>query len=243
MIEPTCEQIDRLRLWPQRQPGLWSLHFRSPHAGCHQLYANGELIDATDTPAQRTFQVATGYVAQELAIVAVDPARRWEDASNALPAALRRPPWLVSFTVIRSMDHRPGQQLWLRHDHATGTIQDETKQSREIWPTDRPHPGFGQGRFGAGGFGIDGDLAIGWSAGLFGLGPFGLGGDAINFRLALQHDGLHQIHLQAVSPDGGQSPPLTRDARSFPPPAPPGPHSLRTSTTQPEILILTPGDA
>ena len=213
--------IHSLRLAPLPAPDLWRLTFHSAHTTLHhQLYVNGQRVDYTQRIEQRSFLVTQTGVPQELCVVAVPADRRTTDYHDSLPAAQQSPPWIHHCRVARDLSHVPLAQLRVRHDHATGTIDSETEQREAIWPDANEHWGFGLGEFGAGGFGVDGDLAGGLGVGEFGTGPFGFGGTSLSVELVLAEQGMHQIELAVETPDGATSPATLATVRAAPPPLP-----------------------
>jgi hypothetical protein len=213
--------IHWLRLSPLPAPDLWRLMFHSAHTTLHhQLYVNGQLVDYTQRVEQRSFLVTQIGVPQELCVVAVPADRRTTDYRNELPEAQQSPPWIHHFRVARDLSHVPLAQLRVGHDHATGTIDPDTEQRAAIWLDASEHWGFGLGEFGAGGWGVDGDLARGLGLGEFGTGPFGFGGTSLTIELVLAEQGVHQIELTVETPDGATSPATLATVRAVPPPLP-----------------------
>ena len=214
------DPIDRLRLSPLALPGLWRLDFRSTHAGRHQLYANGELLTTTARADERHFLVAERAFCQELCVVAVDETRADADLGDDLPEPAREIPWIYRRRLRRRLEHAPGSRWLLRHDAATSRADATPAWSRDVWPDYLPHWGFGQGRFGAGGFGVDGDLAPGFGAAEFGLGPFGFGGEVVEIELPVDSEGPHLAELTVADADGRESAPVADAFFAAPPPAP-----------------------
>ena len=201
--------------------GGWRLSFRSPHAGAHhQLYVNGRLADATDTPDQRSFHLDPDGPAL-VAVAAVPAERRWEDLWRQLPPEAL-PSWVYRPRVLRSPALAAGDVVEVLGDHAAGGAVDESPlASAAAWPAWASRWSFGQDLFGGGAFGWDGALAPGLGEGAFGGGPFGLDADLIDLSAELAEEGAHAIVLRTRSPDGtctdAPQPPVT----SAPPPAPP----------------------
>lgn len=238
MTLPTADNIDRLCLLPLNRPGAWRVSFRSTHSdACHQLYANGRLTDATDTPAQRSFDIHAGPAPKELAVLAVAPPNRWANHADTLPADVRHPAWVHRPRIPRMPSLQPGDVVELRHDHTTGTLPETTTLRRTAWPADLPHWGWGIGGFGAGGFGVDGDLAPGFGLASFGAGPFGFDADLLNLDLAWTHTGPHQVGLRTRSSNGTTST-ETRTTLTAAPPPPPA-RKLHALTYDPDEELLT----
>ncbi len=213
--------IDHLRAIPAGE-GLWRVSFRSAHPGCcHQLYANGRLRAVTDHPADRSFCVRATDAPQEVAILAVPPAVRLVDFADALPESARQPGWVFQARLPRSPQLGRDHALTARHDGATGEMSPQPAWREPAWPGWVPRWAFGEDRFGDGAFGWDGAMAAGLGEGAFGAGPFGIDADAIDVRLPLRAEGLHQIALESVAPDGSLSAPLELLFDAQPPPAPP----------------------
>lgn len=236
--------IHSLRLAPLPAPDLWRLMFHSDHTTLHhQLYVNGKLVDYTQRIEQRSFLVTQISVPQELCIVAVPAERRTTDYRDELPAAQQSPPWIHHCRVARDLSHVPLAQLRVGQDHATGTIDPDTKQRAAIWLAASEHWGFGLGEFGAGGWGVDGDLACGLGLGEFGTGPFGFDGTSLTITLVLSEPGVHQIELTVETPDGATSPATLAAVRAAPPPLPADSLLASLYDTSTETLTLVVSDS
>lgn len=239
MIEPTADNIDRLCLHPLDRPAGWLVTFRSANPGCcHQLYANGRLVDATDTPDQRSFELSATNASRELAILAVPPRQRWDNLTHLLPDNLRTPSWVYRPAVPRSTAHSPGEVLELRHDHATGTLDEHPSLYHACWPDTSMHWGWGLGGFGIGGFGVDGDLAPGFGLSPFGTGPLGFDAILFDLELAFANPGLHQIAMNIRSPEGALSTTVENSVAAQPPPSPPNDLSVESYDVEHESLTL-----
>ena len=212
--------IDGLRATPVGD-GLWRVSFRSAHLDCcHQFYANGKLRAVTDHPAGRTFCLHATDTPQEVAILAVPPLERLADFADALPDDARQPSWIFQTRLPRSPELGRDHTLTARHDDATGELTPGSAWREPAWPSWVPRWAFGEDRFGAGAFGWGGAMAAGLGDGAFGAGPFGIDADAVDVRLPLRAEGLYQIAVESVAPDGSRSAPLEFLFDAQPPPAP-----------------------
>ncbi len=216
MIVFTNESIDRLSLLPLDRPLGWQVHFRSAHAGwVHQLYRNGQLVDVTDTPEGRCFEISAAETPQQFTILAVDPAYRYDSFAAQLPAAVADPPWIYHARVRRTADHRPGETLALWASDGAGHFTDDPTATTPLWPAHQSHGGFGQGPLGVEGFGIAG----GSITGQFGQGPFGADERLIELDVPLSQRRNYTLRLAARSPQGKTSAVCETTFEADPPPA------------------------
>ncbi|MFA6133388.1 MAG: hypothetical protein WC869_05150 [Phycisphaerae bacterium] len=185
--------------------GLWEVTFASANAGLHhQLYADGELLAASDTPSQRRFLLDGRCRGRRVTIAAIDGENRWTDMSASLSAeAFARPGWVFAATVVRGIEHARGDRVALLDDHATGTIDPAPLAIAEYWPDGTPRWAWGEDHFGLGGMGFDGTLAPGLRDGAFGAGQFGLDAETFVVSHALAEAGAHQLRLRTLTRDGG----------------------------------------
>jgi hypothetical protein len=224
MSDPFITQnIDDLRAHPL-DGGGYEITFRSTNEGLfHQLYVNGRLADWSESPAQRSFFLADLTVSSRVAILAVDREHLRTDfsSSSACPDVLSPPPWLFRTAVVRGPSRGPGDRVALLGDHATGQIDTNPLLIRDLWPAWIDRFGWGQDAFGLPTFGYDSTGAVGFAMGAFGAGPFGLDGDALVLETTLEQEGIHQLVLRRIQPDGQfvDGPAMT--FLSCPPPAPP----------------------
>jgi hypothetical protein len=145
MTTYTTDNISQLQA--TECPGGWVVRFRSDNAGlCHQLYANGQLEDFSDSPAQRELLCSDRGGRVQLAVVAVDYASRGEDLSQDMGMA--PPEWVFRQKVARSMSLRRGDRLELLWDAASGTMQDTPLLSEDAWPVFMHRQAFGEEFFG-----------------------------------------------------------------------------------------------
>lgn len=215
------EGITNLRLLPTNRPGGWQVRFDSPHADCcHQLYANGQLVDWTDSTSERAFDITAIETPAELCILAVAPETRSSEYTSALPADSANPPWIHTLRIPRDLAYRPGDRVEVFRDDTTGAWESTPVVRREYWPSSIEHWGFGLCSWGSGGFGVDGETAPGMGTGEFGVGPFGFGGDSLRFDVPLPESRTCNIKLQTRSHEGGLSSPELLAVRSYPPPKP-----------------------
>ena len=218
----TTESIDQLRA--ARLDGLdgWEITFRSTNEGMHhQLYANGQLADWTDTTNQRRFFLSPDSGPREVLIAAVNTGYRTVDFSENFPAPIRQPSWVYRTSVVRPMGHSPADRLLLLSDHATGEMADEPLLTRDIYPQWVVRWAWGEDSFGLGGFGYGGINAPGLGRGTFGAGPFGMGGEVISISATLNEEGTHQLTLRAVDSEGQFADYQTQNVTAMPPPNPP----------------------
>jgi hypothetical protein len=219
----TPQNIDDLRAHPL-DGGGYEVTFRSTNEGFyHQLYVNGRLADWSESPAQRSFFLAELADSSRLAILAVDHEYLRTDfsSSSACPDVLSPPPWLFRTLVLRGPSCGPGDRVALLGDHATGQMDPDPLLTREAWPAWTDRFGWGQDAFGLPAFGYDTTGAVGFALGVFGAGPFGLDGDVIVLETALEQEGRHQLVLRRIQPDGQFTDGPVMTFRSYPPPAPP----------------------
>jgi len=215
------ENIDCLLSAKLDWPRGWEITFRSGNSGLHhQLYVNGHLADVTDTTEQRRFFLPVDTSPREIAVVAVDSLHRKVDMSDQLPAAIRRPQWAYSASVVRSVAHNVGDRLSLHTDYATGQLDPQPLMVREIWPAWAPHWAWGEIAFGLGGFGFDGLRAPGLGKGAFGAASFGMDADTIPVYAALGEEGNHKIILRTITRDGRHIDMEAQDFAAAPPPSP-----------------------
>jgi hypothetical protein len=183
--------------------GAWEILFRSENTGlCHQLYAEGRLVSATDSPPRRRFILGGICGGARLRVAAVDAKNRWTDYSSQLPPL---PPagsgGMFSVAVVRGIEHARGDVVALMGDHAAdGGLW--PLATREIWPAGAPRWGWGEDRFGLGGAGYDGSVAPGLGRGAFGAGQFGMNAETFILTADLPEAGTHRLLLRTLKPDG-----------------------------------------
>lgn len=214
----TTDNIDALEARPLPGGG-WEIAFRSPHAGCHQLYLDGRLADWTETPAARRFFVPPSAAPREAIVAAVAEADRATDFSALLPLPFRQLPWLFSLEITPDTRCRPGARLELYDDGTEGRLADRPIAACDLWPPSRPRWAWGEDFFGQGGFGFDGKAAPGFGGAPLGAGPMGLGAELLRVALPLHREGRHRLRLRTVAPDGSAAE-TARDVLATPPPPP-----------------------
>ncbi len=181
----------------------WAIRFRSTNVGLHhQLYANGRLIHWTEMPEQRSFSLDAPAEPLAVCVAAVPAENRTLDLGKQLPPEDRSPSWVYTARILRRTAHRPGELAEILGDHATGTLSDKPLTIKEIWPVWVARWAFGEDRFGLGGFGYDGTLALGMGEAAFGAGPFGMEAQPVEVTAPLQETGCHKIVLRTRSADG-----------------------------------------
>ena len=219
----TTDNIGDLRAQPLAGGG-WKITFRSENAGlCHQLYADGLLVAASDRPQQRHFILNRLRRSTRLAVAAVDIEHRWQDLSTLLPAeAFIPPPSIFSVHVVRGIEHGRGDRAALLDDHATGTISSVPLTCAEYWPVGTARWGWGEDAFGQGGFGFDGASAPGMGQGAFGCGQFGLDASTFALTTELTEIGTHRMVVRTITRNG-----RWRDGEVFTHLIAPPPPSLR----------------
>ncbi len=234
----TIDNIDRMRAIALNTPNRWKIVFRSTNIGLHhQLYVNGDLSDWTDTCDQRSFVIDADAFPKELVIAAVDPYNRDLDMSAQLPLEVQEPTWIYRALQVSSPKYRPGSQVAILSDHATGNIDTLPLAIRKLRPEWLWSWGFAEDPFGMGGLGYDANTAPGIGRGTFGAGDFGIDAKSISISAALVEEGTHQILLRVISESGEYTDGSIQYINVFPPPPPPT--SLTTTNYQPETSTLT----
>ncbi len=217
----TTSGIDKLSVESLASFG-WAIRFRSDNSGMHhQLYVNGRLADATDTPEQRCFICPDSPAPLGIRVVAVSAADRMADLAHELPAQDRCAGWIYRPRVLRSAPARDGERLEILTDHTSGQVSDVPLASAEVWPAWLPRWAFGQELFGLGGFGYGGCGAAGLGEAAFGAGPFGIEAGLMDVEAELLEEGTHQIVLRARRADGQQADSAPVHVNASPPPLAP----------------------
>ncbi len=234
----TTENISALSATPLESPGGWEITFRSDNAGMfHQLYVNGSLADWTDTPEQRSFLLDAADEPLEVAIAAVGRADREEDCHEAFADSPGCDGWVYRASVVRSPAFRAGSEVLLLGDRATGELDDSPLARVDAWPDWLGRWAWGEDRFGAGGFGYDGEAAPGLGEAAFGAGMLGLDADLIELAAPLGEEGTHQLVLRTETPDGQTADSDTITVQATPPPTPH--ESVQATTYNTETQMLT----
>ncbi len=218
----TFENIDRLTTAEMPNQLGWAITFRSLNEGmCHQLYANGRLVDWTDSPQQRSFTLPVSDKPVEVAIIAVDPDERQTNLTGYLPDEAGSFNWIHTENAVRGISHPAGNRFEMLTDRATGQFDTEPVASREIWPAWLNRWGFGEDKFALGGFGYGGSTAPGLGCGAFGAGMFGINTDTAELTAVLAETGTHQIVVRTTTPNNQYAAASTKQIAATPPPAPP----------------------
>ena len=200
--------------------GGWEIVFTSPHDGLHhQLSADGELADFTETPTQRHFRIEGSPAPRQFVIGAVDAEHRLANLSALLPAELRCPAWVYHARIVPPP---PGTacRLELLGDHATGQMDPLPLATLTLETDSLPRWGFGRGRFGQEAMGHDLVDAPGLGGGAFGAGMLGADAELLSLTAALPEEGTHQLLLRTVAGDGSFADGQLMHVESHPPPQP-----------------------
>jgi len=224
------DNIDDVRLERLDPPGGWRVTFRSGYPGMHhQAYVNGRLADYSDSTSQRVFCLPAHLplegrrpsgAPRRLVIAAVAAEDRCVDLSGLLPPDLAQPPWTHRLAVVSQPALPVGARLELLGDHATGQLDDRPIAAAVLNPEWAGLWGFGQDGFGSGPMGYDPGQAPGAGKGAFGAGGFGFDSGTTELSCVLPEEGLHQLVLRLVCPDGRSVEGPLEPVLSTPPPAP-----------------------
>ncbi len=214
------DNIDQLRA--TEAASGWMITFRSTNTGYHhQLYANGRLVDWTESLAQRTMYCDAAAYPYELIVAAVSSGDQTADLSDQLPQEPGTAAYVFEASVVRSPMHPRGSRLLVLGDRATGQLGSEPLKTYELLPDWLAKWGFGENPFGQTDLGHDSRGSLGYGMGGMGGGPFGVEAEIMNVSVPLAEEGTHQIVLRVLNPDGSYSDGPTQFVQSTPPPAPP----------------------
>lgn len=215
------DNIDDLRIERLAAPTGWRITFQSQNPGMHhQLYVNGRLADYSDSTDQRSLHLDETGVPVRAVIAAVDPQLRAVDMSGLLPHDQAQPPWTFRIAAERTSRRATGTRLELLGDHASGQPDKTVLATAALNPPWAGLWGFGQDRFASGAMGYDAWGAPGAGRGNFGAGGFGFGGETAEIIAVLAEEGLHQLELHMVDPNGYDVNIQDEAVNSSPPPTP-----------------------
>jgi len=233
----TSTGISHLQAVGLKGGGPVRIAFRSTNDGWyHQLYANGILVDVTESAEQRELLLDRAYLPSRLTVMAVEPELREEDLTARPPHAPAAPPWVYRVRVPQPPSEAGATRIAVHGDHARGQLDPTALASRLLSPPFSPSWGWGHAPLGEGGFGLDAAAAPGLG-GAFGAGPFGAGTQLTVLAAALAEDGTHHLEVRSVGPDGQHEVILEEEIEAHPPP--PSPSSLRAVAYDNENQTLT----